>query len=83
MKKPRKSLNNYLTVLIDTRLESSFISLGKRGIKEGRRRACAPPAYLKLPFSLPMGEGRGGAPYLITYFFPPCIYIPLGSLLEP
>ena len=40
---------------------SSFLSLGKWGIKEGRRHACAPPAYLKLPFSLPTGEGRGGA----------------------
>ena len=60
-------------------MESSFISLVKWGIKEGRRRACAPPAYLKLPFSLPAGEGRGGAPYLITYFFPPCIYTPFGS----
>ena len=70
MKKPRKSLNNYLTVLIDTRLESSFISLGKREIKEGRRRACAPPAYLKLPFSLPTGEGRGGGSLFNHELFP-------------
>ena len=60
-------------------MESSFISLGKRGIKEGHRRACAPPAYLKLPFSLPAGEGRGGAPYFTTNFFPLCIYTPFGS----
>jgi hypothetical protein len=58
---------------------SSFISLRKWGIKGGRRHACAPPAYLKLPFSLPTGEGRGGAPYLTTTFFPPCIYTPLGN----
>ena len=52
---------------------SSLLSLGKRGIKEGRRRACAPPAYLKLPFSLPTGEGRGGASLHHELF--PTLYI--------
>jgi hypothetical protein len=73
MKKTRKALNNYLTVLIDTRLESSFISLGKRGIKEGRRRL-RPSSISQAAFLPPYGGGTGWGS-LFHHELLPALYI--------
>ena len=78
MKKTRTALNNYLTVLIDTRLESSFISLGKRGIKEGRRRL-RPSSISQAAFLPPYGGGTGWGSLFHHDLFPVLYIYPLGK----